>query len=455
MNSELEKKTAGQPQQAPKEKDGTVKAVLKWVLRSLRHNLLFKLLAVFLALLLWAGLISQDPTLIREKVFQDVQVSISGAETLKDNNLIVMTNLTRQPPTIRMKVDVPQKEYSNVTASNYNPRIDISRIRETGKQQVPIIATSTSAYGTVVEMTPDVVEVEVDEYITKYRVPVTRTFNNEYPNGYYCEKVTVSPDTLTVSGPKSLVDKVRRAQATFDRASIPLGQSLFSTSVPFELLDENDEVIESDLMTVTSESIRIDSLIFEFELYPTQAVTLSGVGLTKGEPAAGYEVKKVTVSPSTIRAAGIKENLEQFAIETLYLEQAVDLTGHTESFNEVIKVRRPSELRNLNPDSVTVSVEIGPKIIEKRFDGLSLTALDAPAGLNASADIAKASVKLSGPELALNKLKASDIKLTYSLKGLTEGTFQLPIDCLSDALGGVNYTFTVDPGMVTVTLKQK
>lgn len=451
MNTDLEKR----PAPTKNKYNALLRSALEWFWKTLRYNWVWKLLAVFLALLMWAGLISQDPALMREKVFQDVQVAITGLEILKNNGLIVMTDLVREPPIARMKVDVPQMEYNNVTYANYNPRVDLSRIRETGKQLIKFTNTSTASYGTVIEMTPDSIEVEVDEYITKFRVPVTRILTGEYPNGYYSEKVTVSPDTLTISGPKSLVERVRRAQAVFDKSSIPMGQSLFATSVPFELLDQNDEIIESHLMTVTSESIRTDSLIFEFELYPTQSVTLSGLGLTHGKPAAGYEVKKVTVSPATITVAGLKEVLEQLAIETLFLEQAVDLTGHTESFVEVIKVRKPSELRNINPDSVTVAVEIGPKMIERTFEGVVVDAVDAPADYSITLDKQKVSVKLTGSENVLKALKAGDVKLTYSLKGLSEGAFQAVIDCKVDALSDVGYTFTVEPIYATGTLKKK
>ncbi len=450
MNPELEKK----PLQSPK-KEKTMAKLLAQVWHSLRHNLLWKLLAVVLAVLMWAGLISQDPSLIREKVFTDVPVSITGADSLKNNRMIVTTDLTSEPPTVRMKADVPQMEYSSATAANYNPRIDLSRIREKGTQTVKILTTTTATYGSVVELSPDTIEVEVDEYKTRYRIPTVITPTGSYPDDYYADGYTISPGNVNVSGPKSLVDRVRSAVAVFDKGSVNTAQRKYATSVPFELLDENGDVIESNLISVTSESISLDSLVVEVELYPTKTITLSGMGLTKGTPEKGYEVKKVTVSPSAIRAAGTKEILEQFAIESLFLDQAVDLTGKTETFNEVIKVRKPTEIKNLNPDSVTVSVEIGLKNTEVQFDNITLEAIDLPQGFSATSETRKGSVKVSGPEIYLEKLKASDIKLTYSLKGLSQGVSQVPVECQIAALNGVSYTFTLEPQMVTVELKQK
>lgn len=46
--------------------------------RLMAHNWPWKLLSLFLAVCLWAGLITQDATLTRERVFSDVPVSVSG-----------------------------------------------------------------------------------------------------------------------------------------------------------------------------------------------------------------------------------------------------------------------------------------------------------------------------------------------------------------------------------------
>ena len=48
-----------------------------------------KLIAVMISVFLWAGLVSQDESVTRDKVFQNVSVNVTGTETLKSNGLIV------------------------------------------------------------------------------------------------------------------------------------------------------------------------------------------------------------------------------------------------------------------------------------------------------------------------------------------------------------------------------
>ena len=78
MSNELERKQESVPRRAEK----TGLKVARYVWHILKHNLGWKLLALFLAVALWAGLITQDPTLTREKTFSDVQVNITGSDTL-------------------------------------------------------------------------------------------------------------------------------------------------------------------------------------------------------------------------------------------------------------------------------------------------------------------------------------------------------------------------------------
>ena len=160
MNAEP-KKAAEQPRPSLRK---ALKGAPQRLWRLIYHNWPWKLLALFLALCLWAGLITQDPTLTRERVFTDVTVSVVGADTLRRNSgLIVLSGLEDENLTARMRVDVPQREYNTVTASNYNPRVDLTRITEAGEQTLRINTTSTSTYGTVRGISPETITVVAQE----------------------------------------------------------------------------------------------------------------------------------------------------------------------------------------------------------------------------------------------------------------------------------------------------
>ncbi len=449
MSNELERKQDSVPRRA----DRTGLNAIRYVGHMLRHNLGWKLLALFLAVALWAGLITQDPTLTREKTFSDVQVNITGSDTLKKNGFIVTSDLSTLPPTVRLKVDVPQKEYGNVTAAHYNVRIDLSRITSEGTQKLKITGTSTSAYGTVMEIVPDTLDVNVEAYVTRYRIPVTVVREGDPPTGYYSTTPTLDPPLLAISGPASLTDRVVRAVATFDQSTLPAREGLVRSGVPFTLVDAYGEEISSDLIQVTNESVILKSVVVEQTLYGTKAIDLNRVALTTGSPADGYKVKSVSVTPSQIVAAGRSEALSQ--ITDLFLDSPVNISGATESFNSLIKVSQPAEIVNLSAKSVTVTVEIEPIMINHSIDSLRIGTQGLADGLNATLDKPRAGVTINGPKLWIDALKASDVTVTADLTGLGAGVHSVPLIMTVAGSDAVAYSYATDPAIVTVTITGK
>lgn len=420
--------------------------------RILRHNWGWKLLSLFLALCLWAGLITQDPTLTRERTFTDVAVSVTGADTLRRNGLIVLNDFSTSPLTVRLRADVPQREYNTVSATNYNPRVDLSKITQTGTQTLRISTTSTTTYGSVKELSPDTVEVEVDEYITRYRIPVTVNRIGSYPSGFYGTTPSLDPATVVISGPKSMVSQIARVTVNLDVSTLPAKAGLIRTSAPIELTDLSGNTMESQLLQVTSESVLLRSITVEQQLYPTRSLALSNLNLVTGTPKEGYEIKSVTATPSAILAAGDENALS--LLDTLFVDQALDVTGMDQTFVGEVRIRKPSELVYTSTDTVRLTVEIGPKMSTRTFTGVKLTLRDVPEGLQASSEQATVSVTLTGPAMKLGQLKNTQIVPFVDLTGLEAGNYGLPVSLALDETAGENsFTYAIDPDTVSVTLK--
>ena len=248
MNAEP-KKAAEQPRPSLRK---ALKGAPQRLWRLIYLNWPWKLLALFLALCLWAGLITQDPTLTRERVFNDVAISVTGADTLRRNSgLIVLSGLEEDALSVRLHVNVPQREYNSVSASYYNPRVDLTRITGTGEQTLKINTTSTSTYGAVRAVTPETITVVVDEYVTNYRVPVSINQTGEYPEGYYGAAPTANPSVVALSGPKSLVDRITRICVDFDASLLAAKEGKVRTALPMRFLTASGEEVESSLLEET------------------------------------------------------------------------------------------------------------------------------------------------------------------------------------------------------------
>ena len=430
-----------------------MQAIAHSLLQLLLKNWGFKLVALLAAIILWAGLISQDPTLTREKVFSGVTISVTGADTMKRNGFIVVSDLDAIRKDATMRVEVPQMQYSNASTTTYNPRVDLSRIKATGTQTLRVTSTSTATYGSVTEIIPDTLEIEVEEYITRYRIPVMVYTVGQPPEGFYATTPSVDPPVVAISGPRSMVERIVRAEAIMDQTSLPAREGTVRSAIPFRLYDVSGEVVESKLIEVTSESVLLDSVVIEQTLYATKTLQLSDVGLITGVPAEGYEIKTVTITPATVTAAGKAGNLE--LLDALYPEGQVDVGEMTESFTQQLKVRRPSELNYLSADSVTVAVEIGPKIISRTFNDVKIELKGVPSGYTATMSAKTATVTITGPQLWVNSLGRNNVELYVDASGLQAGVYELPVLCRISGNLPDNFSIEALPQTIEVTISAK
>lgn len=425
-------------------------AVLRRIRALLLDNLGAKLLALFIAVALWAGLITQDPTLTREKQFTNVSVSVNGADTLKRNGFIVLEDASELLDDVSMRVSVPQGQYTAATASNYSVRIDLSRIKEAGEQEVKLLSTNTSTYGTVLEIEPASVTLTVDEYITRYRIPVSVVTEGVPPDGYYATEPSADPPIIAVSGPKSIVSRIVSAEVTASQASLPAKEGTVRRAMAFTLLDENGEAIESDLLQITSESVLTDAIVVEQTVYSERTVFLSDLGLVTGEPAEGYEIKGIYISPGIVTIAGRWSIIQD--INLLYADGTVSVSGLKESINKSLRIRQPSTLKFVSTDTVTVAVEIGPIIVNRAYEAKVMLNGLLPE-LKEAGGTRTATLYLSGAQPWLDSLSAEDISIFCDLSGITEpGTYTLPLSFAISDDAGESYSGEISPANVVVTV---
>ncbi|MBQ6383772.1 MAG: hypothetical protein IJJ42_09285 [Clostridia bacterium] len=323
------------------------------------HNGWLKLLAVLISVVLWAGLISQDATLTRDKTFTDVNVNVTGMETMKRNGYIVTSDLDQLLDNVSIVAAVPQQQYENAEAATYNVRMDLSRIAGTGQQELKLLSTNSSMYGRVVSTSPSSVLVNVEEYVVRQRIPVSVTVSGDLPEGWYMSTPTVDPPLVTVGGPKSVVETISRARAYLVPDDIEWKEGSILTSLAFELYNRSGEKVESDLLEVTSDSLIMDSVLIEANILPTRVFDVADLVEITGNVAKGYEINDVRISPESVTVAAREEVLAQ--MDEIPMDRTVSVKNLKETTVFQLKVSKPSEDAIISNDTVTVTVEIGPE----------------------------------------------------------------------------------------------
>ena len=341
-------------------KNNKIREFFHTALRGLKHLLLhngwLKAIAVIISVVLWAGLISQDESLTRDKTFSNVSVSVTGADTLRNNGYIVVSDLNEMLNDVSVVAAVPQKQYENADPSAYYVRVDLSKINGTGEQELKLQSTNSTTYGRVVSTNPTSVNVEVEDYIVRQRIPVSVSVEGDVPQGWYMSTPTVDPTVVAVSGPRSLVQTISRAKAVINTKDIEWTEGTVVLSSAIKLYNRNGEEVNSPLLGTTTSSLTIDSVLIETTLYPTLSFDTSELVQVTGNVAKGYEIKEVKVSPESITVAAREEVLEQ--LTELPMERTINVKNLNETTVFQLKVQKPSDDAIISNETVTVTVEI-------------------------------------------------------------------------------------------------
>lgn len=334
-----------------------IKAVLRHMGKVMIHNWPMKAACIVMAVLLWGTLMSQDESLTRTKVFENVAVSVANQSTLQRNGFIVVGGLEKIS-NVRVTAEVPQNYYDAAAASSYNVRVDLSQIDRTGEVEVPVNHTRHALYGEVTDLSLEQVTLQVEEYLSRSRIPVKIKIEGDMPQGIYgsASNIMVDPEYVSIAGPRSKVQSVVRCVAVYDLAALSGDEGLERTACSFYLEDATGKRVDMSNISVTLNGTTIDTVIAEQNLYKTVELPLDPAVLIKGEAAEGYRVSKVTVSPENIVMA--VRDASSFTGDLKYLEGAVDVTDLAEDTTAVLTIIRPGDVINMNSDVAYVTVEI-------------------------------------------------------------------------------------------------
>lgn len=259
------------PPRAPRQLPSWLQAALKWALSLLITDWPLKLLSLIIAVALWIGLITQDPDLTRERTFRNVQVSVINQESLKLKGYVVTSDLDELLSNVHLTVEVPQKNYANVQASSYNPRVNLNLLSHSaGEQQLTIECTNSSLNGRVVSVSPATVTVMVDAYVSSQDIPVNLVVTGQPPAGCKVVGALCEIASVQLSGPRAQVSQVEQVRVTLDLSDLDLSEldlseldgvlSKHTFAMPYTLCDRAGNAVQSDMLEVTVNGVLHDRI---------------------------------------------------------------------------------------------------------------------------------------------------------------------------------------------------
>lgn len=402
-------------------------------LRWLRENLSSLTLALFLAIVVWvSAVVSNDPAITRT-FSQPIPLEIIG----QDSGLV----LRETPPSgVSVTVKAPQSVWDRLQSQpgQVHAWIDLSGLGA-GEYTLPVnLRVGVTPYH-IVRVVPDVVSLILEPLASK-SMPVEVVVIGEPALGYRKGALYLNPNQVSVSGAKSLVDQVNRVQAEMDISGMSESQR---RTLDLMVLDANGSEVSG--VRLNPETVTANQTISLLGGYRNVVVKVA----TTGEPAEGYWLTNISVSPPNVTVFSTNPQL----VEALpgYVEtDTVDLSGLNDDVDIRVALKLPAGVDLAGEESVLVRLNIaaleGSLPITLPIDVIGLSP-------NYVAEISPNTVDvlISGPLPVLKALKTGNVRVIVDLSGRGPGSYQ--VTPIVDLLPTQLKVASILPESISVTIR--
>jgi YbbR domain-containing protein len=145
-----------------------------------------------------------------------------------------------------------------------------------------------------------------------------------------------------------------------------------------------------------------------------------------GEPADGYELSNVSVTPRRIELSGPATSLAD--IESVTTE-SIDVTGRTSTFDKTVRLRIDDPLVGYDLDRpIEMTVEIDTQEIQRVISNIPVEPVNINAPMTATVNPTTVSITLRGPKAVVEKIDPSALLASLDMGGKEPGTFMKEVE---------------------------
>lgn len=378
----------------------------------MRNNKIFSvILSIAVAFGLWIYVITVISPGSSE-TYYNIPVVRIGESVLAERGLII-TSISSTA--VDMELSGNRTDLVKVNSSNITLKADLSKIYDPGVHKIEYSHSfpgdiASNAF-TVENKYPENITVTVERLIRK-EVPVNVIYEGSVPEGFITDKdnVVKEYETVTVQGPKSVVDQITQAVIN---VSLTDQKESISQSYRYTLCSKENTPVDANLITTNTEEVHLDLIIHRIKDVKLVVNIVDGGG-------AKADNIKYTLDPDTIKVSGSDAALENLGDEILL--GTVNLKDYAKNAKITLAIPEYEGVTNLsNITEVTMDLEfIGLSTKEFVLDQFRLTGI--PEGLTAEVITEQITVVIRGRTADVSKLTAQDITVTVDFAEAVAGT---------------------------------
>lgn len=403
--------------------------------RKITDNIPLKIMSVAVAVVVWLIVVNIDNP-VGTNYYTLTNVELINKEYVESSDTIgKMCMPEEKQDSIRIAITTNKKIRDKIKVSDITATADLQQAvsLDTNPVMVPITVTCSVPGVTPndIKVTPQNLSVNLDEKETQEFVVNVSRGDTKPGKDYEVGSLTANPEKVRITGPKSLVNKIDKVNATI---SLDGNTQDFTQDVNLTIIDKNQEALSDSEMN----SLRIENnakVSVTARLWKIR----QGVGISAGyvgSPASGYQVGTVTTVPDTISVAGSTEGLETFTQNdnTITIPaDSIDISGESRD------VERKISLKDLLPDNVKLTsdssedVWVTVSILPEGSREFTLSTKDIevknkPDDLQVTFETAQIEIRIKSDTEDLDDLNTeTDIKASIDLKGKEEGNYKVPV----------------------------
>lgn len=305
----------------------------------LKRNIGFKLLALIIAIVIWAyANKSQNPNISRELILP-----------LEIHNIEAGCIVTAVPKSVKVRLEGPKTQINSIAA---DPDAAVAYVslkdKMAGRHSLPVIVRLPTGLAGLVGTiaTPRKVSVALERKIQR-TLNIGTQFAGSPPVGYRFGTPKLSPGKAVISGIAKSIDAVGELVVV-----VELGDSgTQNIDGVFSIIAQDKYGNQIKGLEITPKKAHLKLELLES---PANRVVFISVN-TVGRPPFPYKIESITVEPDTVTVTGRPEQLED--INTLKTEP-VYLGSRTKTFSQKVRIIAPADLTPADGRYVQVTVKI-------------------------------------------------------------------------------------------------
>ncbi|MDY2969403.1 MAG: CdaR family protein [Butyricicoccus pullicaecorum] len=423
-----------------------------------KHDLAHKLIAILMAIALWFIVVANNDDLMRTYTIANIPITYTNEDTLESDYGLRL--IEGQDQMVTVKVTGPYASLSSLTTNDIQVRVNLANFQKPGTYTIntssqstncTLIVNSSSVRESEIS-TPNSFQIVIDEVITK-EVPVTIQVDGTPSTGYMYDDPEGEQDSVSVTGPKTVVNQIRKATAVVpaeDSTGLPKTTSVLAS---FTFLDEKNQPVDQTHLTSEPNDYSVTIPVYAVAKLPLTINLISSDTVDKNSV-------KATIDPQEIAVYGAEEVISKLTAISLG-----DLQLSTVSLDEddpiTIPIELPAGVTRVQGEATSAKVTIqavGMSTREMPVTRITLQNSGSDPNLTATLRTTSVNIRIQAETAALANLTADAFHViaVFNADELGPGIHEVPIEVQCEQLESSNSSFTLlNPDeKVTIEIKQ-